>query len=78
MKFDLKNLAFLIFIWAVLNIVNGVIITTHDFLGGTLGSLYYPVNGAVRLLIGVDSMVLFLYIWICADDIVIFEREKGE
>jgi hypothetical protein len=78
MTFDLKNLAFLIFIWAVLNIVNGVIITSHDFLGGTLGTLYYPVNGVVRLLIGLDSMILFLYLWYTADDIVIFTRQNKE
>lgn len=78
MNFNLKNLAFLIFIWAICNLLNGVLIFTHDTLGGTLGTQYYPIQGMIRLIIGLTSLIIFIYLWHNADNIIIFTKQTGK
>jgi hypothetical protein len=78
-KFDLKNPAFLVFLWGILNLFNGLIVFNHDVLGSVgLQYQYYYLTGSVRMAIGIVALTIFIYLWITADDIVIFLRENGD
>lgn len=78
-RFELKTVAFIIFLWATLNLVNGVLIFERELLNTQLGSeMYYMINGTVRILIGLVSLALFYYIWKYADTIAIFERNGDD
>jgi hypothetical protein len=71
-SFNLKFFFFLLFIWGLLNGVNGFIIFFHDI--DTLylsGSTYYFVIGGVRILISVVSIYMAFYGMMWADKIII-------
>jgi hypothetical protein len=73
-RFDLRILSFLIYIWGILNITNGIVIFNHDFEGTYLGSNYYIIIGTVRILIGLVTLLCAWYIWVFSDEIVIFRQ----
>jgi hypothetical protein len=60
--FDIDFIIFTGFLWAMLNIFNGFIIFNHEVVGSVEGEGYYIIVGTVRVVIGILTAVMFLYI----------------
>lgn len=74
MMFDLKAFSILLFIWAVLNLLNGFLLLLMDVLLVSIPN-YNLFNAGIRILIGLDSLIMFIYLWINADEIVILFKK---
>ena len=74
MIFDLKAFSILLFVWAVLNLLNGFLLLLMDVLLVSIPN-YNLFNASIRIFIGLDSLIMFIYLWINADQIVILFKK---
>jgi hypothetical protein len=74
MLFDLKIFSVLLFIWAVLNLLNGFLILLVDVFLIQVPN-YNMINASIRIFIGLDTLVMFAYVWINGDKIVILFKK---